>query len=163
MNPANAITSLRIILVPIIAYAAFTGNKIMFASLFILGGLTDILDGFIARRLKQHSSWGSGLDTIADMLFYPVGLLCALFVPEFAAYWKIMLALLATMGLAMLICTIRGTFPAIHRWPSKITAAGLFLFILFTTLVGFSTVFFSLVALLVIWTAVDRVFFSRHT
>ena len=161
MNPANVMTSLRILIVPFLAYAAFARNEVLFLSLFIFGGLTDVLDGFLARRFGQHTSWGSSLDTIADMLFYPVGLLCTIFVPAFAQHWQIILAVLLIMGVSMAICALRGTFHAVHRWPSKIASGALFLFILITVAIGFSILLFSTVAVLVVVAAIDRLISSR--
>ena len=163
MNIANAVTSLRILLVPFLAYAAATRNETLFVGAFVLGGLTDVLDGFIARRFNLHSPWGSALDTIADMLFYPAGLLAAVFVPALARYWHIIIFVILAIGVAMAFAAIKGKFSTIHRWPSKMAAAGMFFFIIYTVAVEFSLVFFFVVAVLGIASALDRFISSRHT
>lgn len=45
-------------------------NLVVFFSLYIFAGITDILDGYIARKLRVESAFGAKLDSIADLLFY---------------------------------------------------------------------------------------------
>lgn len=66
MNVPNALTVLRIILVPIIIICLIQGEHLSALLLFILAGITDGLDGFFARILKQKSVLGSYLDPLAD-------------------------------------------------------------------------------------------------
>jgi cardiolipin synthase len=70
----NLLTLLRICLVPILVSAVLEGNYRLSFALFIVAGLTDALDGTLARVLKQHSMLGQYLDPVADKL-----LLSALF------------------------------------------------------------------------------------
>ena len=65
----NILTLSRIILLPVFV-AAFLYSKYEFALfIFVIGGLTDMLDGFIARLIKQTSEFGKILDPIADKFF----------------------------------------------------------------------------------------------
>lgn len=71
MNIPNLLTIFRIVLVPIYMYTFFTmGSKgILYSGLiFILAGITDVLDGFIARKYNQITKLGSVLDPLADKL-----------------------------------------------------------------------------------------------
>lgn len=75
MNIPNALTLLRIILIPIFAivfYLPFKWNHLLACLIFILAAVTDILDGYLARRLKQTSSLGAFLDPVADKLMVAV-------------------------------------------------------------------------------------------
>lgn len=45
-------------------------NPISFLLLYFLVSLTDVLDGFLARKLKTESVWGARLDSIGDFVFY---------------------------------------------------------------------------------------------
>ncbi|MBM3358140.1 MAG: hypothetical protein FJY54_10490 [Betaproteobacteria bacterium] len=64
----NAITLLRVLLIPLIAYCIVSGAYgAAFAGL-MAAGASDLLDGFIARRLKQFSRIGAMLDPLADKL-----------------------------------------------------------------------------------------------
>ncbi len=66
----NMLSFSRIILSPIIYYVLSHNEKFILIFLIAIVGLTDALDGFIARKLKQVSTFGAKLDSIADFTFY---------------------------------------------------------------------------------------------
>lgn len=71
INVPNALTVLRIFLVPVYLYIFYSGseNNIFFAGLiFILAGITDVLDGYIARKYDLGTDLGAVLDPFADKL-----------------------------------------------------------------------------------------------
>lgn len=68
MNVANGITMLRILLIPVLVIFLIE-NEARFAFLvFIAAGVSDGLDGFVARVFKQKTLVGAYLDPIADKL-----------------------------------------------------------------------------------------------
>ena len=73
----NAVTALRIVLVPVLVGAFFiagaAGAWLGFA-VFAAAALSDFLDGWLARRLDQHSLLGRILDPIADKLLVAAAL-----------------------------------------------------------------------------------------
>lgn len=46
------------------------GKPYLFISFYLLAGLTDVLDGYIARKLKVESILGARLDSVADFFLY---------------------------------------------------------------------------------------------
>jgi CDP-diacylglycerol---glycerol-3-phosphate 3-phosphatidyltransferase len=72
MNLPNALTLARIFLVPIVVAVLLTVEirtwAFWGASLFLAAALTDLLDGYLARRRKQITTLGRLLDPIADKL-----------------------------------------------------------------------------------------------
>jgi CDP-diacylglycerol--glycerol-3-phosphate 3-phosphatidyltransferase len=71
LNVPNALTLLRIFLVPflvVVLLTKFEGKEIWGVSIFLVAALTDFLDGFLARRRGQVTSLGILLDPIADKL-----------------------------------------------------------------------------------------------
>ncbi len=64
----NVITGLRLILVLPIAFSIFKENYIAAFLLFAISGLSDALDGFIARRYGWVSALGRLIDPLADKL-----------------------------------------------------------------------------------------------
>jgi cardiolipin synthase (CMP-forming) len=64
----NLLTLLRICLAPFLIAAILEGRYKLGFVLFIAAGLTDALDGTLARVLKQHSMLGHYLDPVADKL-----------------------------------------------------------------------------------------------
>lgn len=71
MNIPNILTLLRIILVPIYLLVFFSNlkNRVLLAGLiFILAGISDVLDGYIARKYDLITKLGSVLDPFADKM-----------------------------------------------------------------------------------------------
>jgi cardiolipin synthase len=68
LNLPNFLTLIRIVLIPF--FLVLLASQLYFDALlvFILGGVTDALDGFIARRMNQKTSLGAILDPVADKL-----------------------------------------------------------------------------------------------
>ncbi len=64
----NLLTLLRICLAPFLVAAIFGNNYALGFGLFVAAGLTDALDGVLARTLKQRSMLGQYLDPVADKL-----------------------------------------------------------------------------------------------
>lgn len=68
MTVANVITLLRVILIPFfLASILYENHKIAFF-IFLFAGISDSLDGFIARFFNQKSHLGAVMDPIADKL-----------------------------------------------------------------------------------------------
>lgn len=66
MTLPNFITVARFIMVPLIILAMINGEMLAAFLLFMLAGISDGLDGFIARHFNQRSELGSWLDPVAD-------------------------------------------------------------------------------------------------
>lgn len=74
----NLLTTLRIVLIPIIIVSFYMPSRItniIVASLFMLASITDYFDGYLARSLKVQSNFGKCLDPIADKLLVSVSLI----------------------------------------------------------------------------------------
>ncbi len=67
-NLPNSLTLLRILLVPVFTYLFLTGSYRIALLVFVFTGLTDVVDGALARRLKKKTTLGSILDPAADKL-----------------------------------------------------------------------------------------------
>ncbi len=69
----------RIALIPVIVWMyCFKESQIWTAILLILSGITDLVDGFVARRFNMISNVGKALDPVADKLTQFVTLICLL-------------------------------------------------------------------------------------
>ncbi|KTD15049.1 CDP-diacylglycerol--glycerol-3-phosphate 3-phosphatidyltransferase [Legionella israelensis] len=74
----NLLTLLRILLIPIfviVFYLPFSWAHAATAIIFAIACLTDLLDGYLARKLKQISIFGAFLDPVADKLIVATSLL----------------------------------------------------------------------------------------
>ncbi|GAC1505289.1 MAG: hypothetical protein NVS1B3_03310 [Candidatus Dormibacteraceae bacterium] len=65
---ADALSVLRLLLIPLISYAALNHQGRLVALGLLIAGATDFLDGYLARRFGQQSARGARLDSIADNL-----------------------------------------------------------------------------------------------
>lgn len=64
----NLLSFLRIVVVPVFAYFFVKGNAWLVVAMLALSGISDFLDGKIARRFNQVSDLGKVLDPVADKL-----------------------------------------------------------------------------------------------
>ena len=77
MTVPNQLTLLRIVLIPIfvlVFYLPVSWSNILACAVFIIAAITDILDGYLARKLDQTSSLGAFLDPVADKLMVAAAL-----------------------------------------------------------------------------------------
>ena len=78
MTIPNQLTLLRILLIPvfvIVFYLPFSWSNELACVIFVLAAITDMLDGYLARKLEQISSLGAFLDPVADKLMIAVALI----------------------------------------------------------------------------------------
>ncbi len=68
LTPANQLTLLRMLLIPAFVILVVYGHLGWALFVFTTAGITDALDGVIARRSGQYSSLGAWLDPMADKL-----------------------------------------------------------------------------------------------
>jgi cardiolipin synthase len=66
LNLPNLITLARILVVPVIIWAIASGAMLFAFLLFLAAGLSDAVDGFLAKRLGMTSELGAYLDPLAD-------------------------------------------------------------------------------------------------
>ncbi|RDS83802.1 CDP-diacylglycerol--glycerol-3-phosphate 3-phosphatidyltransferase [Dyella monticola] len=77
INLPTWLTLFRVALLPVMVvvfYLPFRGHNITAATVFALAGVTDWLDGYLARRLNMTSKFGAFLDPVADKLMVAVTL-----------------------------------------------------------------------------------------
>lgn len=70
---ANQLTLLRLALIPFFAVAVLGGRYDWALALLLAAGVSDALDGILARSLRQHTALGAYLDPIADKLLLSTG------------------------------------------------------------------------------------------
>ena len=65
----NIITIIRLLLVPLFVFFFFSdieGKKTIYLTIFIISGISDVLDGYLARKFGWESEFGKLVDPIAD-------------------------------------------------------------------------------------------------
>lgn len=104
----NVISILRLLLVPVFAWAIFTERDGLAISVLVISGATDYLDGWLARRLNQVSRLGQALDPAADRLFILSTLLGL-------AYRDLVPWLVVVLIVARDVIMVAGTVPLARR------------------------------------------------
>lgn len=122
----NAVTGVRIALAPALLAVAAAGDRGWFAGLLGTALATDVLDGFLARRLDAYSELGRKLDSVADYLTLFAGLagIWLLWPDVVRREWPWFAAVMTSFFGAMLLSYLRlGRLPCYHSWASKATVA----------------------------------------
>lgn len=81
INFPNSLTLIRVSLIPILVlvyYLPFNFHYELAAAIFLFASVTDWLDGFLARKLKQETKFGEFCDPVADKLIVVVALILLL-------------------------------------------------------------------------------------
>ena len=129
---ANIITCCRILgSALLLFYPAFS---VEFYIIYIICGLTDMIDGTIARKTNSTSNFGAKFDTIADFVFVAVSLikiLPAIQLPKFLWIWLSVIAIIKFINIMMGII-FKKKLISLHTIMNKIT--GILLFLLPLTL-----------------------------
>lgn len=104
MNLPNSLTLARIFLVPllvVVLWTEFEGKELVGAAIFSVAALTDWLDGFLARRQKQVTTFGQLMDPLADKLLVTAALI-SLVQMELAPAWMVAIILGRELGVTVL-------------------------------------------------------------
>ena len=72
----NVLTMIRLILVPVFVVLFLKGHKMASLGVFVAASLTDMLDGFLARKLNQITDFGKLFDPLADKLMVLSAMVC---------------------------------------------------------------------------------------
>ena len=91
-NIPNILTIIRILLIPFILDAIYKGNYILGIVLFTISGITDVLDGFIARKFNLISNFGKLIDPLADKLTQ-IAVLMALVYTKIIPLWILVIVI----------------------------------------------------------------------
>lgn len=117
----NALSALRILIVPFFAWALLKGNLPWAVSLLAVSGLSDLFDGIIARKFNQVTELGKMLDPLADKLTQGVVAMCL--AVRFQSIRGVLL-LFIVKELAMLCCAIvllkKKKRPSAAKWYGKV-------------------------------------------
>ncbi len=122
-NLPNLLTLLRVILIPIFVGLFYypTDRSNMFAAIvFVIAALTDLLDGYLARKLKQTTKFGAFLDPVADKIIVCTALVLiveyySVHVGEFFPHMNLLISIPAMVIIAREIVV-----SALREWMAEI-------------------------------------------
>ena len=90
MSIPNLITLARIVMVPVIVWAITANHMLAAFVLFMVAGLSDLVDGFLAKRFGMATKLGAYLDPLADKAMI-VSIYVALGIAEAIPRWLVIL------------------------------------------------------------------------
>lgn len=126
-NPANIVTGLRILgSLWMLGYPTFS---FPFYLLYLFCGLTDMIDGTIARKTNSSSPFGATLDSVADVVFTVaafVKILPEIALPWWIIMWIFIIAIVKAATLAIIFLRRKNT-QSYHSHLNKLTGFLLFL------------------------------------
>ena len=124
---ANLVTTVRILCSVALLFCAALSP--WFYALYITAGVSDMVDGWVARKTNTVSEFGSKLDTVADILFVVaclVKLLPILHLPVWIYVWVGFIACIKVFNIVYSY-VVRKQFLTDHSILNKVTGALLFL------------------------------------
>lgn len=133
VNLPTAVTVLRVALVPLLVIALVEGHWRTAFWVFQVAAWSDVVDGWLARRMRQETRLGQMLDPITDILFH-LALFLGLYYARLVGPWVLWFAVLRYGGLL-----VGGAFLTVTRGPVRIqsTLPGKVTGFLLGVLVGF--------------------------
>jgi CDP-diacylglycerol--glycerol-3-phosphate 3-phosphatidyltransferase len=107
--------------------------SIAFYAIYIICGLSDIIDGFVARKTGTASNLGAKLDSMADLIMTGVLLLVLYSIINPATEVLIWIVLIGIVRLASMAVTLKKykTYAVLHTYGNKVTGIVLFTFPMF--------------------------------
>ena len=124
---ANTITFFRIAASIVLLFCPVFSPA--FYVFYIAAGLSDMLDGFVARKINTASRFGARLDTIADFVLVVVCLIKLLPILSIPAWLYIWIGIIALIKVVNIVSgfAVQKRFVAVHSAMNKATGALLFL------------------------------------
>jgi cardiolipin synthase len=113
LTPSNQITLLRLVFVPVFAIMVLEQHYRAALAVLMAAALSDVLDGTVARLMKQESALGVALDPIADKILMTTGYLTLAF-RGVLPWWLTIVVLsrdVAILATALVICLVAGYRP----------------------------------------------------
>lgn len=159
---ANFITVLRIVLSLIILIFKF--DNTIFLIIYTICGITDILDGYVARKMKTESELGRKLDSLAD-IFLGIVIIKRLY--------QVILSKQVYLILTITICILKfisisiifkkyRKIGIIHTYLNKITGFSIFLLVYYITFSNIGIVIYPIFFIAII-TALEELFLNMKS
>ena len=135
LTMANIITGIRIVCsVALLFCPTFS---VAFYSLYITAGVTDMIDGTIARKTGTVSEFGSKLDTVADFILVVVCLIKLLPILDIEIWMLIWIGIIAIIKVINIVSgfIVQGRLVSVHSVMNKFTGVLLFVLPLTVTII----------------------------
>ncbi len=153
----SAVTLIRLVIAPVLFYMILENQYILSVFLLIFAGFTDILDGYLARKLDATSDKGAYLDVITDFILIITG-----FVAFIIKSWYDPLILILIITMFLLFVGTSGLKKPIYDPMGKYIGGYLMLMILISLLfieAQIRQILFILLIFICLTSIITRLFF----
>lgn len=162
----NILSYLRLLLIPFLWNIYLSGSITLLAAGIIVAAATDIFDGFLARKLRVVSDYGSKLDSTADsiltvsVIYWTISLY-----PEIFTNHSLLLLLWGTL---LLLAGIIGfvkfqRIGNLHLYSCKMATVISYAFVIYTYLFGYNPALFYLSIIMLIISSLEVIILQLHS
>jgi len=131
----NILTIVRFLLIPLILHAIFIGNYLLGFIIFTISGITDVVDGFIARKFNFISNFGKLMDPLADKLTQ-ISILAALVTVDVIPGWILAIVVLKELIMVVGASFLYGKDLVVYsKWYGKLATVLFYLAIVISLLI----------------------------
>ena len=127
MNLPNLLTILRMCMIPIFVALYYSGMQPLALIVYLLAGATDILDGYLARKWNQITSFGKLMDPLADKLMTLTMIYCLTdtgYLPVWVLIVLLLKELMMVLGSLALLKGLKGQkIVVMANWAGKAATA----------------------------------------
>ena len=132
----NALTIIRFLLIPVIVISIFNGDYIIAFIFFTISGITDIADGFIARKFNLISNFGKLMDPLADKLTQ-IATIASLTLKDIIPIWILAIVLLKELIMIAGASFLYGKDVVVYsKWYGKLATVLFYVAIVFSLLIN---------------------------
>jgi len=124
LNLPNTLSLARLAVAPLQLYFAWTGRTRWYLGFLVACFVSDAVDGYLARKLKQESRLGAVLDSLADFSVYVTAPVCIWWLwPDLVRREAVFLvtSLLSYLVPVSVGLVKNGRLPSHHTWAAKIS------------------------------------------
>jgi CDP-diacylglycerol--glycerol-3-phosphate 3-phosphatidyltransferase len=123
----NALVIVRILLAPTLPF--LTDHRVLFVGLYLFCYLTDVLDGWIARKVDAVSVLGSVLDSIGDFVLGTAAVVSLAVATDLLHNPPTLIMLFSNLGFRLVTLVVTrvkfGLLASVHTWGAKVTTGAL--------------------------------------
>ena len=126
MNLPNKLTLLRVFLIPVflvLLYLPFPRHMLLALIVFIIASLTDLADGYIARKRSLITTFGKFMDPLADKLLVMAAMLWLVEAGRIPAWCMLLIIAREFAVTALRLVAVEGTRVIAAGWSGKVKTA----------------------------------------
>jgi cardiolipin synthase (CMP-forming) len=159
LNVPNVLTFIRFLIVPIFGVYLFLEYYVIAVSLFIIAGITDVLDGYIARKFNLITNFGKIADPMADKLMQLTALVILTYLNKIPILILIIiLSKELLMGIGSILLYKKDHFVVSANWYGKLSSV-IFYFAIIVLIINDEN---STLKNLLVWVAVCSALFAFY-